>query len=65
MKNCLKHTLQCQNVIFEIPVGSQWYPNQYCESPLSVMYTSWYGQSPNIKTEKHPCRYPFYTLEGM
>ena len=37
---------------FKKHVRQQWHPNQYYGSPLTVMYTSWYGESPNNKNLK-------------
>ena len=50
MKNYIKYTEQYQNGILKKKhIGPQWYPNQYYGSPLSLRYTSWLWESPNIK----------------
>ena len=49
MKNYLKYILQCKNGIFEKTCRATRYPNQYYGSPLTIMYTSWYGESPSIQ----------------
>ena len=33
-------------------VGQHWYPNQLYGSPLNIMYTMKYGESPNKSTRK-------------
>ena len=50
MRNCSKYIPQCKNGnLKKKHFGQQGYPNKYYGSPLTIMHTLWYGESPKLK----------------